>query len=87
MKPSIEKVAIIGAGALGAAYGSILYEMDPQCVCFIASGDRYEKLKRDGVVVNGKRYAIAVARPKRPRLPTCSSWRSSIIISTRPSAR
>jgi 2-dehydropantoate 2-reductase len=64
MKPSIEKVAIIGAGALGAAYGSILYEMDPKCVCFIASGARYEKLKRDGVVVNGKRYAINVVRPE-----------------------
>ena len=53
MKPSIEKVAIIGAGALGAAYGSILYEMDPRCVSFIANGARYDKLKRDGVVVNG----------------------------------
>ncbi|HEX7504369.1 MAG TPA: 2-dehydropantoate 2-reductase [Syntrophales bacterium] len=63
MKPSIEKIAIIGAGALGAAYGSILYEMDTQSVSFIASGKRYEKLKNDGVVVNGKRYAIAVARP------------------------
>jgi 2-dehydropantoate 2-reductase len=65
MKPSIGKVAIIGAGALGAAYGSILYEMDPRCVCFIASGERYEKLKREGVVVNGKRYAIALARPEK----------------------
>jgi 2-dehydropantoate 2-reductase len=64
MNPSIEKVAIIGAGAIGAAYGSILYEMDPRGVSFIAAGGRYEKLKRDGVVVNGKRYAIAVARPE-----------------------
>ena len=64
MKPSIEKVAIIGAGALGAAYGSILYEMDPRCVSFIARGPRYEKLKRDGVVVNGKRYGIAVESPR-----------------------
>jgi len=64
MKPSIEKVAIIGAGALGAAYGSILYEMDPRCVSFVAAGTRYENLKRDGVVVNGKRYAIAVVRPE-----------------------
>jgi 2-dehydropantoate 2-reductase len=64
MKTSIEKVAIIGAGALGAAYGSILCEMDPKCVCFIASGTRCEKLKRDGVVVNGKRYPIAVVSPE-----------------------
>ncbi len=64
MKPSIEKVAIIGAGALGAAYGSILYEMDPRGVCFIASGARHDKLKRDGVVVNGKPYGIAVMSPE-----------------------
>ena len=64
MKLSIEKVAIIGAGALGAAYGSILYEMDPRCVCFIASGARYEKLKREGVVVNGNPYTIAVVSPE-----------------------
>jgi len=60
MKPSIEQVAIIGAGALGAAYGSILYEMDPTCVCFIASGARHEKLNRGGVVVNGRHCPIAV---------------------------
>jgi 2-dehydropantoate 2-reductase len=63
MKPSIEKIAIIGAGALGAAYGSLLYEMDPKCICFIASGARFERLRRDGVVVNGTRYPIAVVSP------------------------
>ena len=63
MKPFIEKVAIIGAGALGAAYGSILYGMDPRCVSFIAADERYETLKRDGVVVNGKRYGITVESP------------------------
>jgi 2-dehydropantoate 2-reductase len=64
MKLSIEKVAIIGAGALGAAYGSILYEMDPRCVSFIAAGKRCETLRRDGVVVNGKRYGITVESPE-----------------------
>lgn len=63
MKPSIEKISIIGAGALGAAYGSLLYEADPACVCFIAAGPRHEKL-RHGVVVNGKRYPIAVVSPE-----------------------
>ncbi|MDD2309617.1 MAG: ketopantoate reductase family protein [Desulfuromonadaceae bacterium] len=64
MNLSIEKIAIIGAGALGATYGSILHEMDPASVCFIASGGRYEKLKSDGVVVNGTHYAISVVRPE-----------------------
>ena len=63
-KPSIKKIAIIGAGALGAAYGSILYEMDPKGVCFIESGGRYDKLKGDGVIVNGTRFAITVVSPE-----------------------
>jgi 2-dehydropantoate 2-reductase len=64
MDLSIEKIAIIGAGALGATYGSILHEMDPASVYFIANGGRYEKLKSYGVVVNGTHYAISVVRPE-----------------------
>jgi hypothetical protein len=32
--------------------------MNPESVCIIASGERYDRLKRTGVFVNGKRYAI-----------------------------
>jgi 2-dehydropantoate 2-reductase len=38
--------------------------MDPESVCFIASGARYERLHRDGVIVNGRRYAPAVVTPE-----------------------
>ena len=62
MEPIIEKIAIIGAGALGAVYGSIFYEMDPNSVFFIANGERYDALKQNGVVVNGKRFAIPVVK-------------------------
>ena len=54
----IQKVSIIGAGALGAVYASLLYQMDRECVSFIASGDRYERLKKSGVVVNDRHYPI-----------------------------
>lgn len=64
MNKAIEKIAIIGGGALGATYGSLLYEMDPESVCFIASGDRCDKLHSDGVIVNGKRYNLCVLRPE-----------------------
>ena len=64
MNQSIEKIAIIGAGALGATYGSLLYDMDPESVCFIASGDRYERLQWEGVIVNGRHYALTVVRPE-----------------------
>jgi 2-dehydropantoate 2-reductase len=57
-------IAIIGAGALGAIYGSLLFEVSPGSISFIANGERYERLKRDGVVVNGKRYLIPVTTPE-----------------------
>jgi 2-dehydropantoate 2-reductase len=64
LKKAIEKIAIIGAGALGATYGSLLYEQDPESVCIIASGNRYRRLNRDGVTVNGRHYALTVVRPE-----------------------
>lgn len=64
MNKTIETIAIIGAGALGATYGSLLYKMNPDSVCFIASGDRRDELQRNGVVVNGKHYDLAVVKPE-----------------------
>lgn len=58
------KTAIIGAGALGATYGSLLFAMDPASVCLIASGERYNRLERDGVTVNGTTSRITVVRPE-----------------------
>jgi 2-dehydropantoate 2-reductase len=60
----IENITIVGPGAMGAIYASILYEVDPDCVRFVAEGKRYERLCREGVFVNGKRYAIAVIHSK-----------------------
>jgi 2-dehydropantoate 2-reductase len=64
MNTSIETVSIIGAGALGGAYASIFHEMDNQCVSFIASGNRFERLRKEGLIVNGKLYNIPVFRPE-----------------------
>ena len=69
MKPSIETISIIGAGALGAAYGRMLYDMDPGCVSFVARGERAERLRREGVVVNNKRYHISVLQPEDRAVP------------------
>ena len=60
----MDKIAIIGAGALGAIYGSILYELNPRGVCFIASGGRYDRLRHDGITVNGKPCPIPVTSPE-----------------------
>jgi len=63
MKPSIETISIVGAGAVGGAYASMLYDMDRHCVSFIAAGDRFKRLRQDGLIVNGKHYAIPVLHP------------------------
>ncbi|HPX82761.1 MAG TPA: 2-dehydropantoate 2-reductase, partial [Syntrophales bacterium] len=56
----IGNIHIIGAGAVGAAYGALLHDMDPRCVSFVASGERRERLRKEGIVVNGKEYLIPV---------------------------
>lgn len=60
---SAHTIAVLGAGALGAAYASRFYEMDASCISFIAAGERAERLKRDGVIVNHRHYAIPVLSP------------------------
>ncbi len=66
---AIHKVSIIGAGALGAAYGALLYDMDPGCVSFVAAGERFERLRREGMIVNGRHYAIPVLSPEETSAP------------------
>jgi 2-dehydropantoate 2-reductase len=65
----IENITIMGPGAMGAIYASILYDVDPECVQFVAEGKRYERLCQEGVFVNGKRYAISVVRPREKVAP------------------
>ncbi|MGZ3596903.1 MAG: ketopantoate reductase family protein [Syntrophales bacterium] len=64
MKRSIETISIIGAGALGAAYGGLLYDMDSRSVSFVAGGERLERLRKEGLIVNCKRYFIPVIPPE-----------------------
>ena len=64
MVQSIRTVSILGAGAIGAVYASLLYDADSTCVSFVAGGERYERLTRHGVIVNGVPYQIPVLRPE-----------------------
>lgn len=60
----IRKIAVMGAGAMGAFYAAKFFDMDPDSVFLIAKGERYRRLKSGGVVVNGKRYDIKVKKPE-----------------------
>jgi len=65
-----ESVCILGAGAMGAFYASKLYDLDPQCVCLLAAGERFERLEKGGLIVNGAHYPVAVAAPDDRRPPS-----------------
>jgi len=61
---SVKSVVILGAGAMGASYASRFYENDSACISLAASGERYQRLKADGLLVNNKHYAIPVLSPE-----------------------
>jgi len=61
---SIQRIAILGAGGLGAAYGSRFLDSPDFETWFIARGERGDRLRRDGLIVNGERIAAPVVRPE-----------------------
>lgn len=60
----IRNIAILGAGAMGAAYAAMFSEAGQFAVAFVAEGERRERLERQGVTVNGKRYDVTVVGPE-----------------------
>lgn len=59
----IRKALIVGAGAIGAAVASRIFDSDPESVAILASGQRAERYAREGILVNGRRYPFALANP------------------------
>jgi 2-dehydropantoate 2-reductase len=59
----IKNVAILGAGAMGAYFASRFFEKPEFSTFLIARGERREKLEKDGLIVNGKHYAIPILDP------------------------
>jgi 2-dehydropantoate 2-reductase len=67
--PDIQKVAILGAGAVGAYFAAQFFNSPAFSTSLIASGQRAEKLEQEGLVVNGKSYFIPVIRPEKADAP------------------
>jgi 2-dehydropantoate 2-reductase len=57
---TIKNVAIVGAGAMGAAYAAMFTDAAGFVVSFVARGERYERLKNETLCVNDRLYRIAV---------------------------
>ena len=62
----IERVAILGAGALGAYFATRFYETPGFDTGLVAGGERGDRLRRDGLVVNDRVYQISVLDPAEP---------------------
>jgi 2-dehydropantoate 2-reductase len=65
----IRRVAILGAGAMGAFFAAKFFEVAEFSTVLVARGERYDRLRRDGLVVNGKAYAIPVVHPDEALSP------------------
>ncbi|MFQ3547531.1 MAG: ketopantoate reductase family protein [Termitinemataceae bacterium] len=59
----VQKVLIVGSGAVGTAVGSLIESNLPGTVSVLADGERFERYSRDGFVVNGKRFTFPVVSP------------------------
>ncbi len=60
----IEKVALLGAGAVGAYFIWGLMDKLGENFCVVAKGARRERLQNDGLVINGKHYVFPVKEPQ-----------------------
>lgn len=66
----IKTVAVLGAGAMGAVYASKFFDASPFSTVLVARDPRYDRLREEGCVVNGKRYLIPVVHPDEPSDPS-----------------
>jgi 2-dehydropantoate 2-reductase len=69
MKP-VQDVAVVGAGAMGAFYASRFFDADGVSVSLVAGGERFDRLRSNGIVVNGLPYAVPVIHPEEEAPPS-----------------
>ena len=59
----IQRVAGLGTGAMGAYFATQFFNTPGFSTVLIAKGQRLEKLKNDGIIVNGNTYFIPTIHP------------------------
>ena len=65
----IRRVAILGAGAMGAYFAARFLDPAEFSAGVIARDQRYDRLESNGLVVNGKTYAVPVIHPEKAASP------------------
>jgi 2-dehydropantoate 2-reductase len=67
--PAVKTIAILGAGAMGAAYAAMLDSAPELETVFIARGARAARLTREGLIVNGRPLHLPVVPPDQAAAP------------------
>lgn len=67
--PSIKTIAILGAGAMGGAYGAMLATAPQLETMFVARGARAARLAQEGLAVNGRPLHLPVVTPEQATNP------------------
>ncbi|MCG6971723.1 MAG: ketopantoate reductase family protein [Desulfobacterales bacterium] len=65
----IRNVAVLGAGAMGAYFAGRFFDAEGFSTVLIAKEDRLDKLRNNGLIINGKPYAIPVIHPEKANSP------------------
>ena len=60
----INKVALLGAGAVGAYFIWGLSEKMGDDFCVVAKGERKQRLEKEGIIINGKKYYPCMKEPQ-----------------------
>jgi len=63
----IKSVALIGAGAVGSYFIWGMQELLKENFCVIAKGERAERLKAQGIIINEKKYELNVKAPEEAK--------------------
>ena len=61
------KVALIGAGAVGAYFIYGFTSLKDLSFCVVAEGERAERLRKEGVVINEKTYYPEIKSPQEAK--------------------
>lgn len=63
----VKSVAIVGLGAVGSVVAIPIHETMPDRLTVIATGERAERLRRDGLIFNDKRYDFVIGNNPKPQ--------------------
>ena len=67
---SIERISVIGAGAMGATFACRFFDMDKNCIFLLAEADRYDRLREKGLIVNNRHYSLPLIKPEDKTSPS-----------------